>query len=109
MADKNISTADEAESIDNGIAAPKKQRAPRRTKAAIAAAAEAAPPAIKRRKPRGKNVAQTAKRTAAKPVLATDELAELLRLEEDNKRLRKELAAKLRTENANLRKRLGLG
>ncbi|MBA8879120.1 hypothetical protein [Phyllobacterium myrsinacearum] len=108
MADENVPTANVTASTDRGVAASKKQRAPRRTKAAIAAAAEAASPVVKRRKPRSKNVGQTARRITAKPVSATDELAELLQLEEDNKRLRKELAAKLRAENADLRKRLGI-
>ncbi|WP_341538104.1 transposase, partial [Sinorhizobium medicae] len=37
-----------------------------------------------------------------------DELADLVQLEEENQRLRKRLAEKLRAENAELRKRLGL-
>ena len=36
-----------------------------------------------------------------------DEIAELIRLEEENKSLRKALSEKLRAENADLRKRLG--
>ncbi|SCB61582.1 hypothetical protein GA0061105_12026 [Rhizobium aethiopicum] len=47
---------------------------------------------------------QTAKASA--PVI--DELEDLLQLEEENKRLRKLLAEKLRQENTDLRKRLGL-
>ncbi|MFK3968815.1 SyrB-like regulator [Ensifer adhaerens] len=43
--------------------------------------------------------------TAATPVL--DGIADLLQLEEENARLRKALAEKLRAENAELRKRLG--
>ncbi|MDK1492830.1 transposase [Sinorhizobium sp. 7-81] len=43
-----------------------------------------------------------------KPVPAGDELADLVQLEEENQRLRKLLAEKLRAENAELRKRLGL-
>ncbi len=39
---------------------------------------------------------------------AVNEMAELIQLEEENKRLRKALADKLRTENSDLRKRLGL-
>ncbi|PDT41633.1 transcriptional regulator, partial [Sinorhizobium fredii] len=35
-------------------------------------------------------------------------LADLVQLEEENQRLRKRLAEKLRAENAELRKRLGL-
>jgi putative transposase len=37
-----------------------------------------------------------------------DELAEFIQLEEENRRLRKLLSEKLRTENAALRKRLGM-
>ncbi|MDW9682349.1 transposase [Sinorhizobium meliloti] len=43
-----------------------------------------------------------------KPLPAGDELAALVELEEENQRLRKLLAEKLRVENAELRKRLGL-
>ncbi|RVP14363.1 transcriptional regulator [Sinorhizobium meliloti] len=43
------------------------------------------------------------------PLLVGDEFAELVQLDEENKRLRKQLGEKLRTENADLRKRLGLG
>ncbi|WEJ14063.1 transposase [Sinorhizobium prairiense] len=43
-----------------------------------------------------------------KPIPAGDELADLVQLEEENQRLRKKLAEKLRAENAELRKRLGL-
>lgn len=39
---------------------------------------------------------------------AGDELADLVQLEEENKRLRRLLGEKLRTENAELRRRLGL-
>jgi putative transposase len=46
--------------------------------------------------------------TAQAPVPAMDEMADLIQLEEENKRLRKALAEKLRAENADLRKRLGL-
>ena len=43
-----------------------------------------------------------------RPVAAGDELADLLQLEKENQRLRKLLADKLRVENSELRKRLGL-
>ncbi|ABR64404.1 transposase [Sinorhizobium medicae] len=42
------------------------------------------------------------------PLPAGDDLAALVELEEENQRLRKLLAEKLRAENAELRKRLGL-
>ncbi|MBY5720762.1 transcriptional regulator [Rhizobium leguminosarum] len=45
----------------------------------------------------------------APSVTAVDEFADLLQLEEENQRLRKLLAEKLRAENADLRKRLNLG
>ncbi|WP_324764687.1 transposase (plasmid) [Sinorhizobium meliloti] len=45
---------------------------------------------------------------AEKPLPAGEELADLVRLEEENQRLRKLLVEKLREENAELRKRLGL-
>lgn len=54
---------------------------------------------------RKKQSEQAAKHSAP----AIDELADLIQLEEENKRLRKTLAEKLRQENADLRKRLGLG
>jgi len=113
---------------------PKKRRAPRRLRAttetaAVEATAKAGKgvKARKKREPKAivgsaagaaKPVAVSAKRTraAAKPASAApatvsasaaDEMAELLRLEEENKGLRQALAEKLRAENADLRKRLG--
>ncbi|AXA43297.1 hypothetical protein DLJ82_5736 (plasmid) [Rhizobium leguminosarum] len=54
--------------------------------------------------------APKAVQTATAPsVAAVDEFADLLQLEEENQRLRKLLAEKLRAENADLRKRLNLG
>lgn len=46
---------------------------------------------------------------AAPSVSEDDELAEFVRLDEENRRLRKLLAEKLRAENVDLRRRLGLG
>ncbi|MBZ7927103.1 SyrB-like regulator (plasmid) [Ensifer adhaerens] len=64
-------------------------------------------------KTRAKNIAKRAEKTRAPketapaaPVL--DDIAELLQLEQENARLRKTLSEKLRAENADLRKRLGL-
>ncbi len=50
------------------------------------------------------------KTTDAAPTQAdpTDDMAELLRLEDENRSLRKQLSEKLRAENADLRKRLNL-
>lgn len=55
-----------------------------------------------------KKRAKRAEQPIATHVTAIDEMADLIQLEEENKRLRKTLAEKLRAENADLRKRLGL-
>ena len=55
-----------------------------------------------------KRRSKPAEQPVTTPVAAMDEMADLLQLEEENKRLRKTLAEKLRAENADLRKRLGL-
>lgn len=47
-------------------------------------------------------------RRKAAPLPTGDELSDLVQLEEENRRLRKLLAKKLRQENSELRKRLGL-
>ncbi|MGY5795474.1 MULTISPECIES: transcriptional regulator [Rhizobium] len=113
--------------------APKKQRKPRAKKAAALetssadATAEAAVAltgagGVKRRGPKAKvtEAASSAKRprvsrapkavqtASAAPMTAIDDMADLLQLEEENQRLRKLLAEKLRAENADLRKRLKL-
>jgi putative transposase len=55
-----------------------------------------------------KAVAVTIAEAPASTAAFDDELAEFTRLEEENRRLRKLLAEKLRAENAALRKRLGI-
>ncbi|CAN7643141.1 SyrB-like regulator [Rhizobium sp. LjRoot258] len=55
-----------------------------------------------------KKTAKQIEQTAKSSVLAIDEMADLVQLEEENQRLRRTLAEKLRKENAELRKRLGL-
>ncbi|MBB3458737.1 putative transposase [Rhizobium sp. BK313] len=57
---------------------------------------------------RWKQAAKPADQRNEKLIAVSDELADLVQLEEENQRLRKILAAKLRAENAELRKRLGL-
>lgn len=102
-----------------------KQRAPRRKKIAegsskavpakrrkhgaadageseLAAATGTLNGAVKRGRPRA------VKSIKPQATTAMDEMADLIQLEEENKRLRKNLANKLREENADLRKRLGL-
>lgn len=138
MADENdtITDTNAPASVVAALDAPKKQRKPRTKKAApetasLTVASEpadvSATPAGKRgkqtrgRKPkssvaenktesaplkRGRKAVRTA---AAAPISASDEMADLLQLEEENQRLRKLLAEKLRLENADLRKKLNLG
>lgn len=55
-----------------------------------------------------KRTAKPAEQQVEKPAPAGDEFADLIQLEKENHRLRKLLADKLRAENAELRKRLGL-
>ncbi|MFT4182445.1 MAG: SyrB-like regulator [Rhizobium sp.] len=120
------------------VPAPKKPRAPRRRKAAVEETVVASPAKAEKlprgRKKRGeqavdvkpapakveaagkgtkksaavKKTPKQAAQTAKAPVSAADEVADLIQLEQENKRLRKTLADKLRAENADLRKRLGL-
>jgi hypothetical protein len=134
MAEENNAGAEgDVAAMDVASKAPaKKQRAPRRQKAAVDAA-KAVP--VKRRKRRNQadtsaaqpaeNDATTAtsekapargRGKASKPVVQAettrdsgmDDMADLIQLEEENQRLRKTLAEKLRQENADLRKRLNL-
>ncbi len=135
VADENDTTTnnDAPASVVAAIDAPKKQRKPRAKKAApetasveVAAEPTASTTAGKRgkqtrgRRPKSNGDASSAKSTpvrrapkavqpSAAPVAAIDEMADLLQLEEENQRLRKLLAEKLRAENADLRKRLNLG
>ena len=72
------------------------------------------------RRPKPLEIADNAKRAPVKrprkvvetapivPTVVIDEMADLLQLEEENQRLRRLLAEKLRAENADLRKRLKL-
>lgn len=114
--------------------APVKQQRRPRAKKAIAAqdrasAAGAAPsegtdaPDSRQKRGRKAKAVPIASRTSSKPVPrpqsaneagvvtpldASDDMAELLRLEDENRSLRRQLSDKLRTENADLRKRLNL-
>jgi putative transposase len=116
----------------------KKTRAPRKPKIATQAVADVlvSAPAKKTRGPGKKSVAAVVPPTAAPAAKAsvvakkvavakaqpvkraprqaatashnTDGFADLLKLEEENQKLRKALSEKLRAENADLRKKLGL-
>lgn len=97
---------------DTLVTAPvKKARGPAK-KAAAATMPVAAEPAAKASAPAKRGTvakAQPAKRVPkaeAAPVY-TDGFADLLKLEEENQKLRKALSEKLRAENADLRKKLG--
>jgi hypothetical protein len=83
--------------------------------AADATTSPAETPVAGKRAPKGvvkedgrKRRSKRAEQPVTTPVTAMDEMADLIQLEEENKRLRKTLAEKLRAENADLRKRLGL-
>lgn len=109
-----------------GTQALKKQRKPRVKKAAVetkfgddATTAPAVGQRKRGRKPKSegvnharrapvKRVSKVAQSGTASSISAIDEINELLQLEEENQKLRKMLAEKLRAENADLRKRLNL-
>ncbi|WP_209893846.1 transcriptional regulator [Rhizobium leguminosarum] len=131
MAD-DINTTTDADTPATAAPAPKKERKPRAKKAApeTASAAVSAQPVAALSaavgKPKGgrkaksdegatsakrapvKRAAKAVQAATAPSVAAVDEFADLLQLEEENQRLRKQLAEKLRAENADLRKRLNL-
>ncbi|NLS08398.1 transcriptional regulator [Rhizobium sp. P32RR-XVIII] len=71
----------------------------------IAKSVAAAEAKVATKQPRKTRMRKAA--TAAVNTPAADDMADLLQLEEENRNLRKQLAEKLRSENADLRKRLG--
>ncbi len=128
MADENNTmTNTEAAAVIETPLAAKKSRKPRAKKTAsdvtsaeaVSQKASGTPEKKRGRKPNSMASATTAKapRVVRDPKVvpaapasstASDEMADLLRLEEENQRLRKLLAEKLRAENADLRKKLNL-
>lgn len=137
MADDNsVSPAGGVKETDSPVTAPapKKRRAPRQKRVAVELVATEPEPVVAARatravrgpgrKPKaaetengnGKSKAvikNVARKTPAKPIKQAAaapavEIEDLVALEAENKRLRKILAEKLRQENAELRKRLGL-
>lgn len=99
--------------VSTSVSAPvKKTRGPGKRKVQDSAVAPAVAVVEKKAspaKPAGK--AQPAKRGPRKveaKAPATDDFADLLKLEEENQKLRKALSDKLRSENADLRKKLGV-
>lgn len=87
---------------DDKAISTKPAKKPRVSKSEAAAEAGAKVAAKQPRKTRTLKEA-----TAAASTPAAHEMADLLQLEEENQKLRKHLAEKLRAENADLRKRLG--
>ncbi|MBY5533692.1 hypothetical protein HFO58_11040 [Rhizobium leguminosarum] len=124
--DINIPATSETVASPEPTAGVKKKRAPRRSKAELEDAAKLAAanpstgrkrraastsPAVKavdKRSAKSRDIKPAATRAPRQAeAVGSDEFAELLKLEEENKNLRNELAGKLRAENADLRKRLG--
>nr|WP_246765139.1 hypothetical protein [Ensifer sp. PDNC004] len=92
--------------------APAAKRGRKRKEAPVEAkAANQAAPTVKTRAKaaiKGSGKGPASKPSAGSTGAVLDEIADLLQLEEENARLRKALADKLRAENADLKKRLGL-
>ena len=97
-------TTDEITSDPSAPAATSKRVKTTRTKKAKLTAANAKP-VRNTRNPRTPGAISDA---VPASVTASDDLTDLLQLEEENQQLRKQLAEKLRAENADLRKRLGI-
>lgn len=136
MADDMNTNVNEAPSPETSSTTPpaKKARAPRQPKAAAVAAstvmknkggrprkaesktatAPATPDAVAKSKAapvKAKVTPVIGKRGPQKAKAATtaaDDFSDLIKLEEENQKLRKSLAEKLRKENSDLRKKLGL-
>lgn len=133
MADETTLETSPATEMPAPAADGKKTRKPRAPNAVAEAATgdvsvAAEMPAKKTRAKRGSNIAEAkadksarafkkvtasaspSKAPAPAPAAAVeviDDIADLIKLEEENKQLRKQLSEKLRAENADLRKRLG--
>ncbi|MBW9114047.1 hypothetical protein JNB88_10395 [Rhizobium cauense] len=106
---RKAKTVTEAAPATSVSAPVKKTRGPRKAKEVAAPAAAVAEKKAAAGKVAAK--AQPAKRGPRKVELkasATDGFADLLKLEEENQKLRKALSDKLRAENADLRKKLGV-
>jgi putative transposase len=110
MAEENNSSVVEPEKPTAVVPVKEKQkRAPRKPKsvATKSVAEPVAPPNA-----RTSTAPAKAKAPATKPAVvkaaSIDGIADLLKLEDENKKLRKQLAEKLQAENVELRKRLGL-
>lgn len=126
----NSNSVTESQVVDAPVEAPepKQKRAPRRSPAEMAAAAAAkSQKGSGRKNAKAKPVASATKsqlgaaskktvskspasepsQSATTHATAADEMANLVKLEEENRSLRGQLSEKLRAENADLRRRLG--
>lgn len=131
MADEIDTITTEAPAVAETSVAPKKQRKPRAAKVppeAVSVDVVTDPSIVSGKQKRGRKVKSVdtvgiGKRAAVKrspkavesapgeptpAEAAGDEMTDILQLEEENQRLRKQLAERLRAENADLRKRLKL-
>jgi hypothetical protein len=102
-------SSDTVQTADAGASTSEKPKRGRKAKS-VTAAEGVKRPALKRG-PRAAKPAPVAVQEGAVPeavAAASYEMADLLQLEEENQKLRKLLAEKLRAENADLRKRLQL-
>ncbi len=103
-------TAPEAVASDAMVEAPalKKARAKRGSKSAVAEVKPSTRRGGRKAKAAIESTVEPAPQAVSSITAAGDEMEDLLQLEQENQRLRKLLAEKLRAENADLRKRLGL-
>lgn len=102
--------AADAGSTDALLDAPavKKTRAKRGSKIAVAEVKPAGRRGGRKAKAAVEEIFQSSTQSVSPVTAAGEEMEDLLQLEQENQRLRKLLAGKLREENADLRKRLGL-
>lgn len=108
---KNVVAEASAELPTATTAQPVRRRRKRADKSAdgnLSAEALATGKASAKKVAKGAAKTRAAKQPTVTPAPVLDDIADLLQLEEENARLRKALAEKLRAENADLRKRLGL-
>lgn len=106
---QGASVTDAVEPAGTSAGAPEKQKRGRKAKSIEGTGTAKLAPV--KRAPMALPAAPLAPTAPALPTAAaeaSDEMADLLQLEEENQRLRKLLAEKLRAENADLRKRLKL-
>ena len=102
--------ASEIATSDASVEAPtvKKARAKRGSKSVATEMTPSARRGGRKAKVAAGEVVEPAQQAVSPVTAAGEEMEDLLQLEQENQRLRKLLAEKLRTENADLRKRLGL-